>query len=200
MAKRESGRGAWRPHRRLRWKNGLAVMGCCPSYQSRWTRRTAFVHPTEVPPCTNRFSPTTFAEIDRIQQYAAAFELFPHAATSAATAFQPSASPTQNSIDVFTLAHWLDPDALYVTLERDRLPITERLQGRLPTGADASRGQRSRSLEAKDRNEVWQVSIQRPAAAQPRRICHSVTHTAAEKRRNHEHHPTPATPLLLLPS
>jgi len=132
-----------------------------------------------------------FAELDRLQRdVQQAFDLSPTIRGLGRNGFPAiNVGSTPNSIEVFAFAPGVDPAELDVKLERGLLTIAGKRRSELPASeTDAAVHINERfegsfhrvltlpedadpeAVEAKYRDGVLQVSIQRRASAQPRRI------------------------------
>lgn len=132
-----------------------------------------------------------FAEVDRLQrEMRQAFDLSPTIRGFGSNGFPAlNVGGTAGTIEVYAFAPGIDPSSLEVNLERGLLTIAGERRTSLP-GADAKTavhinerfsGRFSRALtlpddadpekvEAKLRDGVLHITVQRRASAQPRRI------------------------------
>ena len=137
------------------------------------------------------FPRDVFGELDRLQrQVQQVFEFSPSIRGFARGGFPPlNIGTTAGSAEIYAFAPGLDPATIQVTLERgvlsisgeraDGLPgrdartsvhINERFAGRFHRVVTLSDDLDPDAVTAKYRDGVLHVSIQRSAAAQPRRI------------------------------
>ncbi len=136
------------------------------------------------------FPRDAFAELDRLQrQMQRAFEFSPSIRGFARGGFPAlNVAGTPNSAEIYAFAPGLDPATIEVHLERGVLSVAGERKGEPPVGENASVHLNERfsgrfhrvitlsddldpdAVQAKYQDGVLHVSIQRHAAAQPRRI------------------------------